>query len=215
MPMSCTRPNWNNSALITIDTQNDFTLPDAPARIDGTYEALPGMAAVLEAYRARELPIIHAVRLYKEDGSNVDLCRREAIEQGLRVVAPNTEGAELVRDIRPAQYTSLDADRLLSGEFQPLGRREWAMYKPRWGAFYRTDLEKFLRDRGVDTLVFIGCNYPNCPRTSMYEASERDFRIVMVADAMSQVYERGIREMQNIGVHVCTAGEVVSILQSL
>ncbi|REK58817.1 MAG: cysteine hydrolase [Thermobacillus sp.] len=190
-------------------------MPDAPARIDGTYEVLPRMASVLEAYRARELPIIHAVRLYKEDGSNVDLCRREAIEQGLRVVAPNTEGAELVRDIRPAQYASLHAERLLNGEFQPVGRSEWAMYKPRWGAFYGTDLERFLRDRGVDTIVFIGCNYPNCPRTSIYEASERDFRIVMVSDAMSQVYEQGIREMRNIGVHVCTVWDVMEAVRSL
>jgi len=207
--MSCIRPHWNRSALVTIDTQNDFTLPDAPARIDGTLEALPGMVSVLKAYRAKGLPIIHVVRIYKEDGSNVDLCRREAIERGLRVVAPNTEGAELVRDIRPDAYVPLDAERLLNGEFQPVGRNEWVMYKPRWGAFYGTDLERFLRDRGVDTIVFIGCNYPNCPRTSMYEASERDFRIVMVSDAISQVYEQGIREMRNIGVHVCSAEEAV------
>lgn len=86
--VSCTRPNWDRSALVTIDTQNDFTPPDAPARIDGTLEALPGMVSVLEAFRAKGMPIIHVVRIYKEDGPNVDLCRREAIERGLRVVAP-------------------------------------------------------------------------------------------------------------------------------
>jgi len=213
--MSYTSPNWHRSALVTIDTQNDFTLPDAPARIDGTYEALPRMVSVLEAFRSKGLPIVHVVRIYKEDGSNVDLCRREAVEKGLRVVAPNTKGAELVREIRPDGYAPLDAERLLNGEFQAVGPNEWAMYKPRWGAFYRTDLERFLRDRGVDTIVFIGCNYPNCPRTSMYEASERDFRVVMVSDAMSQVYEQGIREMRNIGVHVCTAEEAVEAVRSV
>ena len=48
--------------------------------------------------------------------------------------------------------------------------------------------------------VFLGCNYPNCPRTSIYEASERDFRIILVTDAISQLYPKGEEEMENIGV---------------
>ena len=33
--------------------------------------------------------------------------------------------------------------------------------------------------------MFCGCNFPNCPRTSIYEASERDFRVVLARDAIS------------------------------
>lgn len=208
--MSYTSPNWHTSALITIDTQNDFTLPDAPARIAGTTDVLPNMQRLLDAYRAAELPIVHVVRLYKADGSNVDICRREAVEQGARIAAPDTVGAELVAELRASGYASLQAEALLRGEFQAVGEREWAMYKPRWGAFYATGLESFLRDRGVDTLVFAGCNFPNCPRTSMYEASERDYRVVMAADAMSQVYDKGLQEVGNIGVQVCSTEEIVA-----
>lgn len=210
--MSYTTPNWNTSVLITIDTQNDFTLPNAPAEIHGTSNVLPNMKRVLEAYRTKGLPIIHVIRLYKEDGSNVDLCRREAIENGAKIAAPYSDGAELVSDIRSSHYSALETDKLLNGEFQSVGEHEWVMYKPRWGAFYQTDLETFLRERGIDTLVFTGCNFPNCPRTSMYEASERDFRVVMVADSMSQVYEKGVQEMSNIGVHVCDLDEVLEAI---
>ena len=211
--MSYTSPNWNTSVLITIDTQNDFSLPNAPAEIVGTSQVLPNMVRVLEAYRQKGLPIIHVIRLYKEDGSNVDICRREAIENGAKIAAPHTDGAELVSEIRSLGYTSLDADKLLNGEFQTVGENEWVMYKPRWGAFFQTDLEAFLREPGIDTIVFTGCNFPNCPRTSMYEASERDFRVVMVADSMSQVYEKGIQEMNNIGVHVCNLDEVLHAIK--
>lgn len=76
------------------------------------------------------------------------------------------------------------------------------MYKPRWGAFYGTKLVQHLRESGTDTLVFAGCNFPNCPRTSIYEASERDFRIVLVADAISGLYDRGAQECRAIGVAV-------------
>ena len=59
-----------------------------------------------------------------------------------------------------------------------------------------------LRGWGVNTLVVCGCNFPNCPRTSVYEASERDLRVVLVEDAISGLYEQGRREMENIGVTV-------------
>ncbi|WP_282941563.1 isochorismatase family cysteine hydrolase [Paenibacillus sp. RC67] len=210
--MSYISPNWNTSVMITIDTQNDFTLPNAPAQISGTTQILPKMKSLLEKYREIGLPIIHVIRLYKEDGSNVDICRKEAVEKGARIVAPYSDGAELVSEIRPLSYSSLDAHKLLKGEFQSVGENEWIMYKPRWGAFYHTDLEAFLKKRNIDTIVFSGCNFPNCPRTSIYEASERDFRVVMVADCMSQVYEKGIQEMRNIGVHVCVLNDVLSAI---
>ncbi|RED40290.1 cysteine hydrolase family protein [Paenibacillus sp. VMFN-D1] len=211
--MNYISPNWNTSVLITIDTQNDFTLPNAPAQIKGTIEVLPKMRSLLEKYREKGLPIVHVIRLYKEDGSNVDICRKEMVEEGAKIVAPNSDGAELVSEIRPLNYNSLDADKLLNGEFQSIGENEWVMYKSRWGAFYKTDLEGFLKERNIDTIVFTGCNFPNCPRTSIYEASERDFRVVMVADSMSQVYDKGIQEMKNIGVYVCISNDVMSSLK--
>ncbi|WP_433620612.1 cysteine hydrolase family protein [Paenibacillus cellulositrophicus] len=211
--MNYISPNWNTSVLITIDTQNDFTLPNAPAQIKGTIEVLPKIRSLLQKYREKGLPIVHVIRLYKEDGSNVDICRKEMVEEGAKIVAPNSDGAELVSEIRPLNYNSLDADKLLNGEFQSIGENEWVMYKSRWGAFYKTDLESFLQERNIDTIVFTGCNFPNCPRTSIYEASERDFRVVMVADSMSQVYEKGIQEMKNIGVYVCNLNDVMSSLK--
>ena len=79
------------------------------------------------------------------------------------------------------------------------------MYKPRWGAFFHTPLESHLRELDVTTLVFTGCNFPNCPRTSIYEASERDFRLVAIDDAISGLYDRGRAELANIGVLVVDA----------
>ncbi len=84
------------------------------------------------------------------------------------------------------------------------------MYKPRWGAFYGTSLEDLLRALGVTTVVVLGCNFPNCPRTTVYEASERDLRVVLVHDATSGIYERGRGELEAIGVRLMTAEECLS-----
>ena len=194
-----TRPDFRSMALITIDVQNDF-LDGQPCEIPGTSEALPRMRELVDAFRRARLPVIHMVRLYKSDGSNADLCRRSAVEQGASIVRPGTSGAQLATPLLPAPGTQLNPELLLSGAAQLLAPREWAIYKPRWGAFFGTSLEQHFRNLGVTSLAFAGCNFPNCPRTSIYEASERDFRIVLAEDAVSGLYDRGRDEMKNIGV---------------
>lgn len=49
----------------------------------------------------------------------------------------------------------------------------------------------------------------------MYQGSERDFKVVMVSDAMSGVYEKGLSEMQNIGVSVKSTEEVCENVEQL
>ena len=208
---SYTTPDYATSALITIDTQRDV-LDGGPLEITGTSAALPPMRALLEAYRAAERPIVHIVRLYLPDGRNADLCRRGAIERGARVLAAGSPGAQLAAELLPDPDLQLEDELLLAGEVQQLGPREVAIYKPRWGAFYDTPLESHLREERVSTLVFSGCNFPNCPRTSIYEASERDFRVVLARDAISGLYDRGERELANIGVTLANTREVVEAL---
>jgi len=195
-----TQPHPDSAALLTIDVQRDFALPGAALEIPGTLDVAPRIRRLLDAFRADGRLIVHVVRLYEEDGSNVDPVRRAAVEDGARMAAPGSDGVELLDDLKPNPALSLDAEALLRGEFQRLAENEFVMYKPRWGAFYGTSLEAFLHDRGIDTIVLAGCNFPNCPRTTIYEASERDFRIVAVVDAISGAYDRGVQELRNIGV---------------
>jgi nicotinamidase-related amidase len=204
-------PNWSSAALITIDTQCD-TLDDGALEIPGTSAALPAMTRLTEAFRAAGRPIVHVVRVYERDGANVDACRRAAVEAGVRMLAPGEAGTELAPGLAPGDAPALDPATLLAGEPQPLAAGEWALYKPRWGAFYGTRLEEHLRGEGVDTLVFCGCNFPNCPRTSIYEASERDFRVVVVSDALSGLYERGERELGGIGALLLETGTVLAAI---
>ena len=209
-----TIPDFQRSALIIVDVQNDFSLPGAVAEIPGTAKIIPNIQRLANVYRHYHQPVIHVVRLYLADGSNAELCRRDAFEKGSAFVVPGTEGAEIVTDLKPMPDTKLDADLLLSGEFQEIGESEWAVYKPRWGAFYQTDLERHLKKLNVHTLVFAGCNFPNCPRTSIYEASERDFCVVMVEDAVSGTYDKGIQEMREIGVHVPKTQAILEALMN-
>ena len=207
-----TEPEWSDSALITMDTQCD-TLDGQPFAIPGTSAILPRMRAMLEAFRAAKKSIIHIVRIYKPDGSNADLCRRELVEQGLAMLLTGSPGCQLAPELLPNAGIKLDEDLLLSGGIQTINSSEVVIYKPRWGAFYKTPLEQYLRDQSVSTLVFTGCNFPNCPRTSIYEATERDFRVILVDDAISGLYDQGRQEMKNIGVEALSTNQVIDAVE--
>jgi len=195
-------PDAQHCALIVIDVQKDFALKGAPAEISGTLQAVPNIQRILNHHRKLKLPIIHVIRLYQMDGSNVDLCRKKTIENGKQMVIVGSNGAELVDELKPSPEIKLNSNLLLSGSFQKVGEREWIMYKPRWSAFYKTELEKHLHNLGINTVVVCGCNFPNCPRTTIYEASERDFKIIMIKDATSALYDKAILELKNIGISI-------------
>lgn len=202
------RPRFGSSALLTIDTQAD-TLDGQPLEIAGSSAAVPNIARLARAFRRAGRPIVHVVRLYKADGSNAEACRRQLVRGETPVLRPGTTGRLLAPGLLDEGAPELDDGLLLAGGIQRLGENEVAMYKPRWGAFFQTPLEAHLRSLGVDTLVVAGCNFPNCPRTSVYEASERDYGVALVDDAVSGLYDRGREEMRTIGVSLPGTQEVV------
>ncbi len=203
------RPEIDAAALITIDTQAD-TLDGQPLEIPGTSQAAANIARLCAAFRSAGRPIVHIVRLYLADGSNAEPCRQELARGAVAVLRPGTPGRLLAPGLLDAGAPELDDQLLLVGGVQLIGEHEAVIYKPRWGAFYGTPLDDHLRRAGVTTLVFTGCNFPNCPRTSIYEASERDYRAVLVTDAVSGVYDRGIAELASIGVPSLTTDEVLA-----
>ena len=92
----------------------------------GTSAAAVVIADLRDAFRRVGAPIIHIVRLYREDGSNADACRRGPIEDGLKLLISGSPGAEIAEGLAP-QGAALDTEP-----------KEMAIYKPRWGAFYNT-----------------------------------------------------------------------------
>lgn len=190
-------PHYDRSALLVIDTQVDFTEGGATP-VAGMAAVIPEIVALLEAFRGAGRPIVHVVRLYA--GEDVDRVRRTLISGGAAVVAPGSAGSEVVPALLPADAGRLDPERLMAGGLQELGPSETAMFKPRWSAFHRTPLHTHLTSLGVDTVVLAGCNFPNCPRATAFDASQHDFRVLLASDAISGIEDAHLREMAGIGV---------------
>ncbi|WP_299616818.1 isochorismatase family cysteine hydrolase [Pelagibius sp.] len=205
-------PERGKAALLCVSAQRDFVTPGSPLRASGSRSALPNMRRLVEAFRSRGAPIFHSVRLYKADGSNVDACRRQAVEEGMRILMPGTLGAELIDELNPSPGVRLDPEQLFSGEFQEIARNEFVHYRPRWGAFHETSLEERLRALEVTTLVICGFSFATGGRASVYEASARDFRIILVPDALCNATEDSVRELGRIGVYLMDSANCLAWL---
>ncbi|MGW0478938.1 cysteine hydrolase family protein [Nonomuraea sp. NPDC003214] len=198
-----TRPEFSRSALLTIDLQRDFI-----ADITGTAGVLPAIRRLTHAFRQAGRPIVHIVRLYLPDGGNADLCRRTLRGK----VNPHSPGSQLADGLAPG--SELDPDLLLAGHAQEIGPDEYILYKPRWSAFFRTRLLGHLTEREVSTVVVAGCNYPNCPRATLVDASERDLRTVAVRDALSRWTSNADDELTGMGIACLETGEVIAAIRS-
>ena len=200
-----TLPERGRVALLTVNAQRDFTLPGSTLKACGVDRALPAMGALVQGFRGQGAPLFHAVRLYRPDGSNVDIFRRNAVEEGLRILMPGTFGAELVDDIKPHKTVRLDPEGLMNAKFQEIGPKEWIFYRPRWGAFHETALAERLEALDINTLVVCGCNFTTSGRATVYEAGARDFRVILATDALSGAREECVCEMGRIGVYLMNA----------
>lgn len=202
-----TAPQLEHSALVVIDMQVDFVDPGSVSAC-GTPGVLPEVIRLLRAYRRARLPIVHSVRLY--DGIDVDLSRRTLIANGSSLARPGTPGSQIVSALQPAGGASLDPPALLAGKAQEIAPREWALWKPRWGAFHRTVLDGHLRGLDVTTVVVVGCHFPSCPRAAVYGASERDYRVLIASDAVSGLRPYHLEEADRIGAHHATSSEITA-----
>jgi nicotinamidase-related amidase len=60
--------------------------------------------------------------------------------------------------------------------------------KPGKGAFYQTDLELLLKNRGIETLLVCGVTTEVCVNTTVREANDRGFRCIVLSDCCASYF---------------------------
>lgn len=106
-------PRFDQSALITIDTQID-TLDGQPLEIPGTTAALPAIATLTQSFRESGRPIIHVVRLYLADGSNAEPSRSSRVSGDTPILRPGHAG-----DSSPPRSSAMFQPNLMRTFFCP------------------------------------------------------------------------------------------------
>lgn len=99
-------------------------------------------------------------------------------------LAAMPDGAPMAR-VKAMPPGSMDADAPATQIDQRVAPREGdvVVRKTRVGAFGTTDLDEQLRARGVDTLVLAGISTSGVTISTLIEAHDRDYRLLVLADA--------------------------------
>jgi len=83
-------------------------------------------------------------------------------------------------------------------------------------AFIGTELDLMLRNLGITDIVVAGIQTPNCIRTTVFDAIAYNYPTVLVGDATGaqtdEIHNANVRDMQNIGVRILKAGELIASL---
>jgi nicotinamidase-related amidase len=171
------------AALVIIDMQRDFLEPGGFGEALGNdvsrlRAAVAPCAAMLAAARRLGILAIHTREGHRPDLSDAPPHKVERGDPANRIGARGPMGRILVRgepghDIIPELY--------------PL-KSEPVIDKPGKGAFYQTDLELMLRNRGIDTLFVAGVTTEVCVNTTVREANDRGFRCIVLSDCCASYF---------------------------
>ena len=88
---------------------------------------------------------------------------------------------------------------------------DYTIIKPRWSAFFHTELDLILRRLKVDTVILTGTTTPNCIRTTCYDADALEYNVVILEDCCSSMTEEiqkaNIEDMARMGAVIMSSRE--------
>jgi len=145
------------TALLSVDLQRLF--------VEGTADGLrivDRVNGLAKACREAGILVVHTRHVLRADGSNQGVLG-EIVPQVLSFLSDGLETTAL--------HPSVVVDP-----------RDVIVDKPRFGAYYGTELEPLLRNRGIDTVIICGIETNVCCETTAREANARDFHVLFVSD---------------------------------
>lgn len=171
------------TALVIIDMQRDFLSRGGFGEALGNDVSLLSKAvepcrALLAMARRKGMLVVHTREGHRPDLSDAPKAKIERGEPNLRIGSPGPMGRILIRgepghDIIPELYPA---------EGEPI------VDKPGKGAFFATDLESILRNRGIDTLIVCGVTTEVCVHTTVREGNDRGYRCVVPGDCCASYF---------------------------
>lgn len=182
------------NAILVIDMENDFVLPDSPMRVNGAYATLPAIKKFLDFGRANDWAIIYIYRIHRPSGIDAELFRRHFFEEGHPFCIAGTKGAAIPDEIAPQ-----------TGDI--------SITKQRFSAFFGTDLDIILRGLGTKNVYLTGTQYPNCVRSTAVDSMSLDYNTTVVTDCCSaasdEVAAANIIDLCNMGIPCIPSSQII------
>ena len=187
-----------NTALIVIDMQRGFINEKSSCYIKGAAATVGDCAELIRGCRERNIPVIFVNRLYRENGSDVENTRFEGWLRSGKPISPNCP-------------EEISADMPEEFEPQPC---DYMVRKPRFSAFFQTELDMLLRRLDIKNIVLTGTTTPNCIRTTCYDGISLDYNVAVISNCTSssteEIQQANLKDMENIGAQVMSSHEFLS-----
>jgi ureidoacrylate peracid hydrolase len=192
------------TALLVIDMQNAFVAPNAPIEVPAARGIVAPINQLAAELRRRGVTIVWVAHENRADGRDWAGFFHAFVAPGRRAEA----SAALAADSKLQQ---------LWPELE-VAASDLRVAKNRYSAFIKSDFEKELRQREIDTLLIAGTKTNVCVECTARDAMMLDFKVVVLSDctaALSDEEHRGTLEnvIQQFG-DVCTAQEALALLDA-
>jgi nicotinamidase-related amidase len=184
------------TALVVIDMQRDFLLPGGFGESLGNdvsllQKVVPPLAGLIAVAREVGMLVIHTREGHLPDLSDCPPAKLTRGAPSKRIGDPGAFGRILIR----GEYGHDIVDELAPIE------GEIVIDKPGKGAFYGTDLQGILSDRGITQLIVTGVTTEVCVHTTTREANDRGYECLVVSDCVGSYFP----EFQRIGLEMVSA----------
>src|SRR5436189_2838941 len=171
------------TALVVIDMQRDFVDPGGFGEALGNdvsllRAAIPPTERVLETIRGLGMLVIHTREGHRPDLSDLPPAKKARGRLDNGIGDPGPMGRILVR----GEYGHDIVDALKPAAGEPV------VDKPGKGAFYATDPDSLLHNRGIRQLVVCGVTTEVCVNTTVREANDRGYDCLVLEDCVGSYF---------------------------
>ena len=159
----------DSTALIVVDMQNGFCHPDGSLYAPASEETIDPVGETIEIVRSAGAQVIYTRDVHPPEQFE-DAHYYDEFERWGEHVLEGSWEAEIVEELAPRE-------------------EDHVVEKHTYDAFYNTEVEGWLRARGIDDLLICGTLANVCVFHTAGSAGLRDFRPVVIEDALGYIEE--------------------------
>ncbi|ABR50654.1 isochorismatase hydrolase [Alkaliphilus metalliredigens QYMF] len=162
-------------AILVIDMLNDFVGEKAPLRCPGGETIIPDLQKIFEWVRGREGDDIHLVHIQEAHRKNDADFRVRPLH-----AVKGTWGSDFIPELYPQED-------------------EYIVQKRRHSGFAHTDLDLYLKEEGIDTVVLTGVWTNVCVRSTATDALANAYKVITLSDGTAskteEMHEYGLNDL--------------------